>query len=94
MQSPIRAFWLTLWLLSCNPFAHAQTPVPALLLQVQKLQQEGKFGEALPLAQEAVRLAQTSGGDLAAALNGLAYTHFGLKQFKESEYIFARALEI
>src|SRR6266853_439444 len=66
--------------------------------RVAELYEEGKYAEAIPWAQEAIRMAEKSLGpdhpEVAASLNNLAEIYRALGKFTEAEPLFQRAVRI
>lgn len=66
--------------------------------QVEQLYQQGKFAEAIPLAQESLRVAQASFGpehpNVAVSLNDLALLYQAQGGYAEAELLRKHALGI
>jgi CHAT domain-containing protein len=66
--------------------------------QVDQLQKQGKNKEALPVAEEALHVAEATFGaehlNTATALNKLAATYTGLRKYAEAEPLYKRSLAI
>ena len=65
---------------------------------VQELYRQGRYKEAVPLAEEAVRTAEKTHGpdslDVAKALNNLAQLYCDQGRYVEAEPLFKQALEM
>jgi CHAT domain-containing protein/Tfp pilus assembly protein PilF len=77
----------------------AETRWDSLRERVAQLSQEGRHADAIPLAREALQIAETtfSGPDyplVAVSLNGLAQLHQAQGKFADAEPLYKRALEI
>jgi len=70
----------------------------ALDARIVKLQGQGKNKEALPLAEEALHIAETTFGaenpNTATALGRLGLTYFGLGEYDKAEPLYQRSLAI
>jgi CHAT domain-containing protein/Tfp pilus assembly protein PilF len=75
-----------------------QTPVDQLNAQVAELYRQGKYAEALPIAAEALQVAQASFGPgdsrVAITFNNLAEIYEELGRFAEAEPMFQSAIRI
>ena len=84
-------------LILCCSFAQADELQDAYD-QYTALDEQGKYQEALPFAQEAVRLAETKFGkdddDTSLYLNGLGSLYDALGDYDKAEPLYKRALEI
>jgi tetratricopeptide (TPR) repeat protein len=80
------------------PLAAQETRWKELSAQAEQLQKQGKYAEALPVAQEAVRVAEATFGDqhpnTAAALEKLGEVYQAQGKYPEAEPLFKRALDI
>jgi len=97
---------LGLWLRVCVFFTLAASwPLPAqevrwneLNVQVDHLYQQGKYAEAIPLAQESQRIAEAAFGsehpNTAKSVNNLAELYYYQGRYAEAEPLFQRALAI
>jgi CHAT domain-containing protein/tetratricopeptide (TPR) repeat protein len=82
--------------------AMAQTPsgssIPGLNSQVVALNQAGRYGEALPIAQRVLALAEQLRGpdhpEVATCLNNLAELYRALGRYADAEPLYQRALAI
>ena len=67
-------------------------------VQVEQLEKQGKFAEAMPLAEQSLSLREKELGamhpDVAASLNSLADIHRSLGQYAKALPLFTRALDI
>ncbi len=92
------AFVLFFSALLTVPAAHAQEDSDALADQVNALYQQGKYAEALPLAERQVELMKAQHGeehpDYAAALSDLANVLQRLNRAAEAEALFRKAIAI
>ena len=89
------------WLAALTPSAaQAQNPDEAdpLLRQVEQLYGEGKYAEALPLAQQSLAAMETKLGSqdpkVGEVLNMLGLLHWNLGQYAEAEPAYRRAIAI
>ena len=89
------------WLAALTPSAaQAQNPDEAdpLLRQVEQLYGEGKYAEALPLAQQSLAAVETKLGSqdpkVGEVLNMLGLLHWNLGQYAEAEPAYRRAIAI
>ncbi len=78
--------------------AAQETRWKELSAQVLQFYQQGKFAEALPLAQEAMRVAEATFGpgdpNVATSLNNLAALYKAQGRYAEAEPLYTRALAI
>ena len=101
MKGPIRhrrGPVLLLLLLAAVPLIAQQGRWQQLTDQVTALYQQGKYAEAIPIAQEAVRVTEATFGPqdpkLARSLNNLAQLYDDQGQYAQAEPLFQRALAI
>src|SRR6267143_1115609 len=84
--------------LAANPNNEDQNKLASLQHKIDELNQAGKYGDAIPLAEERVKLVEKSLGrehlDTAVAVNALAtlYAHTG--NYTKAEPLLRRGLEI
>jgi len=97
--SPRRPFVLPLvMLLACLPLAAQQERWQELNRQVVALHQQGRVAEAVPLAEEALRVAEASFGPedpaVATSLNNLALLYREQGRYAEAEPLYQRDLSL
>jgi tetratricopeptide (TPR) repeat protein len=95
----VAGFTLLLIALLCTPILPAQeSRWKELNAQAAELYQVGKYAEALPIATEALKVAEATFGPddarVATALNNLAMVYDDLGQYANSEPLYQRALSI
>jgi CHAT domain-containing protein/Flp pilus assembly protein TadD len=82
----------------CLPLAAQQQNLEQLNARVQELFQEGRFSDAIPIAQESLRVAEATFGPddawAAFSLNNLARLYYELGRYAEAEPLYQRALRI
>ena len=97
-KSPFVLLALGLWILACPKLLAKGDNPNALNKQVNQLIEQGKYQEAIPLAEKAVELAKRVRGpenpDTAKSLNNLAelYRHMG--EYAKAEPLLREALQI
>ena len=88
------------WVLALGPPAMAQQgdDAEALSAQVRRLYGEGKYAEAIPLAQRVLALRETALGpdhpDVGLSLNNLAYLYGAQGRYGDAEPLYKRSLGI
>src|SRR5215510_13848143 len=81
-------------------FAHAQGPdeLPAMLAEVDRLHKEGKYADAISIAERAVTLARERHGEehvaFAEAIARLGKLYFDQGRFSEAELLLKRSLAV
>ena len=97
-KSPFVLLALGLWILAC-PASFAKGDDPnALNQQVNQLIEQGKYQEAIPIAERAVELAKRVRGlehpDTALSLNNLAELYQAMGEYAKAEPLYQEALRI
>jgi tetratricopeptide (TPR) repeat protein len=91
------AFFL-LQCICCMAASGQEAEWKELTEQVEDLYQQGRYGEAIPIAEEAVRVAKTTFGNedpnLAISLNDLAELYEAQGPYEKAEPLFEQALAI
>ena len=88
------------WMLELSPLAMAQQgdDADALNAQVIKLYGEGKYSEAVPIAQRALALREKALGpdhpDVATTLHNLAALYYNQGRYADAEPLYKRSLAI
>jgi tetratricopeptide (TPR) repeat protein len=95
----VAGFTLLLIALLCAlPSSAQESSWKELNAQVVELYQQGKYAQAVPIAKEAVKVAEATFGPddarVATALNNLALLYDELGRYAEAEPLFRRALRI
>ena len=89
---------LGLWILACPASQSGNDEFKLLNQQVQTLYQQGKYQEAIPLAEKAVELAKRVYGpeqpNTATSLNNLALLYWATGEYAKAEPLYQEALRI
>ena len=98
IKSPFVLLALGLWILAC-PASLAEDDDPnALNQQVNQLIEQGKYQEAIPIAERAVEMAKRVRGpehsDTADALNNLGFLFKKIRDYAKAEPLYREALQI
>ena len=97
-KSPFVLLALGLWILAC-PISLAEDNDPnALNQQVSQLIEQGKYQEAIPIAERAVEMAKRVRGpenpETADALNNLGFLFKKIRDYGKAEPLYREALQI
>ena len=98
IKSPFVLLALGLWILAC-PASLAEDDDPnALNQQVNQLIEQGKYQEAIPIAERAVEMAKRVRGpehsETADALNNLGFLFKKIRDYAKAEPLYREALQI
>jgi tetratricopeptide (TPR) repeat protein len=97
-KSPFVLLALGLWILACSASQSDDDEFNSLNQQVHKLFQQGKYQEAIPLAEKAVELAKRVYGPehagTATSLNNLALLYGDMGEYAKAEPLYQEALRI
>src|SRR5260370_26983327 len=89
---------LGLWILACRASQSDDEEFKSLNQQVQTLFEQGKYQEAMPLAEKAVELAKRVYGPehpgTAESLNNLALLYESMGEYAKAEPLYQEALRI
>ena len=97
-KSPFVLLALGLWILACPASQSDDDEFNLLNQQVQTLFKEGKYQEAIPLAEKAVELAKRVYGpeqlNTAKSLNNLSELYWAMGEYAKAEPLYQEALRI
>ena len=97
-KSPFVLLALGLWILACAASQSDDDEFNLLNQQVQTLFKQGKYQEAIPLAEKAVEIAKRVYGpehpDTATSLNNLAVLYRDMGEYAKAEPLYQEALRI
>src|SRR5271166_4883922 len=97
-KSPFVLLALGLWILACPASQSDDDEFNLLNQQVQTLFKQGKYQEAIPLAEKAVELAKRVYGpeqpNTAKSLNNLAELYWRMGEYAKAEPLYQEALRI
>ena len=95
-KSPFVLLALALWILACPASQSDDDEFNLLNQQVQTLFKQGKYQEAIPIAEEAVELARRVRGpedtETATSLNNLGESYSNMHQYAKAEPLCQEAL--
>src|SRR5208282_139567 len=98
VKSPFVLLALALWILACPASQSDDAEFNLLNQQVHKLFEQGKYQEAIPLAEKAVELAKRVYGpeqpNTATSLNNLALLYLDMGEYAKAETLLQEALRI
>src|SRR5208282_2764145 len=97
-KSPFVLLALCLWILACQASLAEDDDPNALNQQVHQLIEQGKYQEAMPIAERAVKVAKRVRGlehpDTATSLNNLASLYWKIGEYAKAEPLLEEALRI
>src|SRR5271154_6530662 len=86
------------WILSSSASSAKEDNIEVLNQQIVKLVEEGKYQEAIPLAEKVVELARRVRGpedpDTASSINNLALLYSQIGEYAKAEPLYKEALRI
>jgi len=97
-KSPFVLLALCLWIFACRASLAKEVNLVALNQRIYKLFEEGKYQDAIPLAEKAVEIARRTRGledlDTAISLNSLGVLYESMGEYTKAEPLIQEALRI